>query len=151
MVDVMEYSTPNRYIVLLHRINKNCFQSVLEELGSKGFFPNYQSNTDIFFSNLLLLPSILSNDRQTNVELVELISKIILDPPELNCSVLFSLYCLRVSKKVDHFLRNLVRRERRFSWFNVDPLSFIGMMLGTSTGSLLCGFAFAVDRAAKSL
>ena len=65
----------------------------------------------------------------------------ILDPPELNCSVIFSLYCLKVSKKVDHFLRNLVRRERRFSWFNFNPLSFIGMMLGTSTSSLLCGFA----------
>ena len=79
----------------------------------------------------------------------KLILKIILNSPELNCSVFFSLYCLRVSKKMDYFLRNLVRRERRISWFNIHFLSFIGMMLGESTGSLLCGFAFAFDRHAK--
>ena len=33
---------------------------------------------------------------------------------------------------------------------SVHFLSFIGMMLGTSTGSLLCGFAFAFDLAAKT-
>ena len=48
--------------------------------------------------------------------------KIILNSPELNCSVFFSLYCLRMSKKIDHFLRNLVRRV---SWFNINLLSFI--------------------------
>ena len=51
--------------------------------------------------------------------------KTILNSPELNCSVFFSLYYLRVSKKMDYFLRNLVRRERRISWFNINPLSFI--------------------------
>ena len=55
----------------------------------------------------------------------KLILKKILDPPELNCSVVFSLYCLRMPKKINHFLRNLVRRERRFSWFNINPLSLI--------------------------
>ena len=55
----------------------------------------------------------------------KLILKKIPDRQELNCSVVFSLYCLRKSKKIDHFLRNLVRRERRFSWFNINPLSFI--------------------------
>ena len=45
-----------------------CFQSVLEELGlgGKGFFPYYQSNTEISFSNRLLKPNELSNDHQTN-------------------------------------------------------------------------------------
>ena len=111
-------------------------------------FLKYQYSTDISFSLLLLLTSILSNDHPTNKLFVEIDLKKILDPPELNCSVVFSLYCLRVSKKIDHFLRNLVRRERRFSRFNVNPLSFIGMMLGTSTCSLLCGFAF--DLASKT-
>ena len=30
-----------------------------------------------------------------------------------------------MSKKIDNFLRNFVRRTRRFSWFNIHPLSFI--------------------------
>ena len=46
-------------------------QSVLEAHGGKGLFLNYQSNTDIFFSNLLLLPNKLSNDHQTNAVLVK--------------------------------------------------------------------------------
>ena len=31
---------------------------------------------------------------------------------EVNCSILFSLYLLRMTKKMDYFLRNFVRRER---------------------------------------
>ena len=56
-----------------------------------------------------------------------------------------------MSKKIDYFLRNLVRREREESAgsISIHFLSFIGMMLGKSTGSLLCGFAFAFDLAAK--
>ena len=33
---------------------------------------------------------------------------------------------------------------------SIHFLSFIGMILGTSTGSLLCGFAIAFDLAAKT-
>ena len=33
---------------------------------------------------------------------------------------------------------------------SIHFLSFIGMMLDKSTGSLLCGFAFAFDLAAKT-
>ena len=98
--------------------------SVLEELGGKKLFLKYQSSTDIFNLVLLLLPSIFSNDHPTNIGSVELTPKIILDSPELNCSVVFSLYCLRVSKKTDYFLRDLVRRERGFSWFNDQSTFF---------------------------
>ena len=38
--------------------------------------------------------------------------KMFFNSPELNRSVFFSLYLLRMSKKMDYFLRNLVRRER---------------------------------------
>ena len=56
-----------------------------------------------------------------------------------------------MSKKIDYFLRNLVRRERESPGsISIHFLSFIGMMLGKSTGSLLYGFAFAFDLAAKS-
>ena len=50
----------------------DCVLSVLEELGGKQLFLKYQSSTDIFFLILLLLPSMLSNDRPTNVALVEI-------------------------------------------------------------------------------
>ena len=44
---------------------------------------------------------------------------------ELNCSIFFSLYCLLVSKKTDHFLREIVRSESLFWWLNVNPSSFV--------------------------
>ena len=56
-----------------------------------------------------------------------------------------------MSKKIDYFLRNLVRREEDSPGsMSIHFLSFIGMMLSKSTGSLLCGFAFAFDLAAKT-
>ena len=50
-------------------------QSVPEEHWSKRLFPNYQSNTDISFLLLLLLPSTISIDRPPNIELVEIDSE----------------------------------------------------------------------------
>ena len=44
--------------------------NVLEKHGGKGLFPNYQSNTDISFLNLLLLPNKISNAHRTNAVLV---------------------------------------------------------------------------------
>ena len=41
-------------------------------------------------------------------------------------------------------------REEFPGEISIHFLSFIGMMLGESTGSLFCGFAFASDRAVKS-
>ena len=66
---------------------------------------------------------------------------------QLNCSILFPLYCLTVSKKNDHSLRDFVCSERWCWWINVC----IDMILGVSTGSLFCGFAFAFDLAAITL
>ena len=65
--------------------------------------------------------------------------KKILDPPEFNCSVVLSLYYLSVSKKMDYFLRNLVRNTEEFPGStSIHFLSFIGIMLGkSSTSSLL--------------
>ena len=76
-----------------------------------------------------------SNDHQTNKLSVEMILKIILNSPELNCSVFFSLYCLRVSKKRLLSSNSYAEREE-FQSMSIHFLSFIGMMLGESTGSL---------------
>ena len=53
------------------------------------------------------------------------ISKIEFNSVEFNCSIFFSLYCLIVSKKTDHFLREIVRSESLFWWLNVNPSSFV--------------------------
>ena len=63
-------------------------------------------------------------------KLCKLTLKIILNSPELNCSVFFSLYYLRVSKKMDYFLRNLARREEFPGSISIHFVSVIGMILG---------------------
>ena len=47
----------------------------LKSLGNKQVFLNHQCSTDISFLLLLLLPRMLSNDRQTNKVLVEIDSE----------------------------------------------------------------------------
>ena len=54
-----------------------------------------------------------------------MISKMKFNSPELNCSIFFPLYCLIVSKKTDHFLREIVRSESWFWWLNINPSSFV--------------------------
>ena len=95
----------------------------------------------------------LSNDRQTKKGICgKLTLKIVFNSPELNRFVLFSLYFLRKSKKMDYFFEtSYAEREEFPGSISIHFLSFIGMMLGElSTGSLLCGFAFAFKRPAKS-
>ena len=53
--------------------------------------------------------------------LCELILKIFFHSPEMNRSTLFSMYLLRMTKKMNYFLRYLIFRERIFPWFNIDP------------------------------
>ena len=49
--------------------------NVLEELGDVQLFLKCQCSTDISFLVLLLLPSMISNDRLTSVVLVEIDSE----------------------------------------------------------------------------
>ena len=70
MVNVIEYSSPNHLHCPVTLDQWDCFQNVLEEHGGRELFPNHQSNTGIFFSNLLLQPNKLSNDHQTNAVFV---------------------------------------------------------------------------------
>ena len=52
-------------------------------------------------------------------------SKIEFYSVEFNWSIFFSLYCLIVSRKTDHFLREIVRSKILFWWLNVNPSSFV--------------------------
>ena len=49
------------------------------------------------------------------------------------------------------FETSYAEREDSSGSLSIHFLSFIGMVLGNSTGSLFCGFAFAFDLAAKTL
>ena len=79
--------------------------------------------------------------------------KLTLNSPEMNRSIVFLLYLLKMTKKMNYFLRNLVRRERECfpGSMSIQFLLPMGTLLGEfPAGSLLCGFAFAFDRHARS-
>ena len=82
-------------------------------------------------------PSIV---RPMNI-LWEWILKIFFYSPEMNCSILVSRYLLRMTKKMDYFLRNCRRRERMFPGsISIQFLRFIGMVPDEeSASSLLIG------------
>ena len=82
----------------------------------------------------------------------ELVLKIFLHSPEMNRSVFFSMHLLSVTEKIRYFLRYLVFGERIFPWFN--PILFFQwkrFWWRRQASSLLCGFAFAFGKHAKSL
>ena len=82
----------------------------------------------------------------------ELILKIFFNSPEMNRSVFLSMHLLWMTKEMNHFLRHLVLGEKIFPGsISIQFLLSMGTILGEeSAGSLLCGFAFAFDRHAKS-
>ena len=95
------------------------------------------------FLLLLLLPSMLSNDHRTNKVLMEIDSEE--NPWSSRIELLRRLLVVLFESVEEDWLLSSKSRTQ-----NINPLSFIGMMLGKSTGSLLCGFAFAFDLAAKT-
>ena len=70
MVNMLEVVARNNNIVLWRRINKIASWMSFEELGDKQLLLNHQCSTEIFFLLLLLLPNMLSIDRQTNEKIV---------------------------------------------------------------------------------
>ena len=111
-----------------------------------------QCSTDISFSVLLLLPGMLSNDPPTNNIPVDIDSE---DNSQFSRIELLRHLLVVLSENVeeDGLLSSKSRTQRKKilpGSISIRFLSFIGMMLGKSTSSLLCGFAFAFDLAAKS-
>ena len=82
----------------------------------------------------------------------EVFLKIVSDSPELNCSVFVSMCLFLMTKKMNQFLRHIIIVEEYCPGSTSTQLLFsIGTVLGEEpAGSLLCGFAFAFDRHAKS-
>ena len=130
----------------------DCFQSVPEEHGGKELFPNHQSNTDIFFSNLLLLPNKLSNDHQINAVLVN-------DDCEdriLSCKIQLLHRLPSVTFDCRRRLITFLERsyEARFcsdGSMSIHLLWCIGMVAVVPASSPAWGFAFAFDLAATTL
>ena len=83
----------------------------------------------------------------------EILLKIFFSSPELNGSI-FLLDTHVVSDEEDTSLSSILHNRRIiFPWFNISPSSLLSMgtILGEEpAGSLLCGFALAFDRHAKS-
>ena len=78
--------------------------------------------------------------------------KIFFNSPEMNCSVIFSMHMLSMTKKMNQFLRYFMIGERIFLRFNIGPSSNLNRNCSwtRAAGSLLCYFALAFDRHAKS-
>ena len=125
VVDVMEYCTLNNYIVLQRRINEIMSRVSLKSTEEK--------DCSRIIRAILISPFWTSSCCQTRfptlirpmLYLWELVSWVGFDSPELNCSILFPLYCLILSKKTDHFLGDFVCSERWCWWLNVNPFSFV--------------------------
>ena len=86
------------------------------------------------------------------INLWKLISKKIFDPPGMNRSILFSMYLLRMLKKMNYFLENFVSRERMFPWFYINQIPSFHVndsRWRVSKFSFFC-LAFAFDRHAIS-
>ena len=54
----------------------------------------------------------------------EMFLKIRFNSPELNRSIIFSMYLIAMTKKMNQFLRYFIIGERIFPWFNIGPRSF---------------------------
>ena len=115
-------------------------------------YTNYQSNTDISFLILLLLPNKISNAHQTNAVLVmnDFEDEILFCRIQLLHLFLAVLFDCR-RRLITFFERSYATRVCSDGSMSIHFLSCIGMVVGVSTGSLFCGFAFAFDLAAITL
>ena len=125
MVNMLEESALNYHVVLQWRIKKVASWMSLKSSEINNYSWNISAVLISPFCSSSCSHACFPTIIRPTLRLWKMILKIVLNSPELNRSVFFSLYCFRVSKKMDYFLRNLVRRERRISWFNINPLSFI--------------------------
>ena len=127
--------------------------NVLEELGDKQLFLKYQCSTDISFLLLLLLSSIISNDRQTSAVRVEIDSEenSLSSRIELLRRLLVVLFESVEEDLITFFEISYAEREKNLLvqyqstfFHSLEWCSVNHQVL------LLCGFAFAFDLAAKS-
>ena len=90
---------------------QDCVLNLPEELGKKQLFLKHQYSTGIFFYFLLLLPNMLSTDRQTNEEIVGIDSE---DFPSFSRNELLHLLldALVVNDEED-LLHSSIRHNRR--------------------------------------
>ena len=112
VVKMLEESALNYHIVLQWRINKIASWVSLKSSEVK--------DSSWIISAVLISPFCSSSCCQTSFpsiirpmrNLWKLTLKIFFNSPEMNRFIFFSLYLLRMTKKMDYFLRNFVCRER---------------------------------------
>ena len=69
---------------------------------------------------------------------------------ELNCSIFFSMQLLIVLKKIDHFLREIVRLEISLWWFNIIHFLSHNGAVDVPIDSIGWGVAFVFDLTATT-
>ena len=128
-------------------------KDVPEELGNKQLFQMHQCSTGIFFSLLLLLPNMLSIDRQTNEQIVGIDSE---DFPSfsINEPLRLLLDALAVNDEEDKLLSSILRTQREnVSLVQYRSNSFFQwerFLVKSQQVLFFVGFAFAFDRHAQS-
>ena len=114
VVNMLEESALNYHIVLQRRINKVASWMSLKSSEINDCSWNISAELISHFCSSscrqACFPTIVRPIRNLWILTLKIINS-----EELNCSVFFSLYYLRVSKKMDYLIRDLVRRERRIS------------------------------------
>ena len=146
VVDVMEYSTLNYYIVLWRRINEITSRVSLKSTEVKDCTRIIRAILiSPFWTSSCCLHR--SSDQCCTCENWFRRWNLILQnwtaPSSSRCTV--SL-CRR--RLITFFETSYAVRDGADGSISIHFLSFIGMVLGNSTVSLLCGFAFAFDLAA---
>ena len=125
MVNVREYSSSNQHIVLLCRINEAAKRMSLKSTEVENCSRIIRATLISSFRSSSNSQTSFPSDHQTNSVFVndDFTDDIFLPnsiaPSSSRCNV------LTVPKKIDHFLREIVRGKILFRWLNVNPSSFM--------------------------
>ena len=121
MVNMIEESNLNYNIVLQWRINKIASWMCLKSSEIKYCSWNISAVLIFPFCSSCCCQACFPSIIRPMRNLWRMDSEDFLSP-EMNRSIIFSMYLLRMTKKMYYFLRNFIRRERRISWFNINPI-----------------------------
>ena len=149
VVNMLQESARNHNIFLQPRINKIASWMSLKS----SEINNYSRNVSAVLVSLIRSSCCQARFstivRPRSIFFWELILKMFFCSPELNCSIIFSLFFLRMSKKMDYFLRNLVCRENFLFQYQSSSFHSSEWCSLNNNRSLLKRFCFCLCSACK--
>ena len=149
MVNKLEESTLNHYIVLQWRINKIAsWMSLKSSETNHCSWSNSAVLESSFISSSCCQACFPSTVRPMN-RLWELVLKIFFHSPEINRSIFFSMHCCEWRRRnVTFFDTSLSEKEYFPGSMSIQFLLPMGTIFGKEpASSLLCGFPFAFEHA----